>query len=121
MTDTSRTATTPYRIENPEEFARNMLRLFEEGGRAMIGLLERPDAKISPFSAASEVSEAAKTVADIASVWMADPAKLLEAQGTLVRLYIDLLDNSIRRLLGENVEPIVKPEPSDNRFKDPEW
>jgi hypothetical protein len=41
MTDTSRTGTTPYRIENPEEFARNMLRLFEQGGRAMSGLLER--------------------------------------------------------------------------------
>ena len=29
--------TTPYKIDNPEEFARNMLRLFEEGGRAMFG------------------------------------------------------------------------------------
>ena len=27
----------------------------------------------------------------------------------------------MRRLLGENVEPVVEPEPSDNRFKDPEW
>ena len=83
MTDTSRTGTTSYRIDNPEEFARNMLRLFEEGGRAMSGLLERPDAKMSPFSAASEVTEAAKTVTDIFRIWMTDPAKLAEAQGAL--------------------------------------
>ena len=24
-------------------------------------------------------------------------------------------------MLGEDVEPVVEPEPSDNRFKDPEW
>lgn len=112
---------TPYRIENPEEFARNMLRVFEEGSRAMSELLERPDAKISPYSAASEMAEATSTLADIARVWLTDPARLAEAQGTLMRSYIDLWNASIRRLLGEEVEPVAEPEPSDNRFKDPEW
>jgi len=27
----------------------------------------------------------------------------------------------VRRFFGEGVEPLVAPEPSDNRFKDPEW
>jgi polyhydroxyalkanoate synthase len=121
MTDSAAKDTTSFRIKNPEEFARNMLRLVEEGGRAMAGLIERADGKVSPYSAASEVTEAAKTAADIARVWMTDPAKLAEAQGTLVRSYFDLWNNSVRRLLGEDVEPIVEPEPSDNRFKDPEW
>ncbi len=112
---------TPYRIENPEEFARNMLRVFEQGGRAMNELLERPDAKISPYSAASEATEAMGTLADIARLWFNDPSKLAEAQGSLVGSYIELWNNAIRRLLGENVEPVVEPEPSDNRFKDPEW
>ena len=112
---------TPYRIENPEEFARNLLRFFEEGGRAISELLERPDAKISPYSAASEMTEAAGTLADIARVWLADPTRLAEAQGTLVSSYLDLWSASIRRLLGETVAPVVEPEPSDNRFKDPEW
>lgn len=112
---------TPYRIENPEEFARNLMRFFEEGGKAMSELLERPDAKISPYSAASEMTEAAGTLADIARLWLTEPAKLAEAQGTLVSSYIDLWNASIRRMLGEQVEPVVEPEPSDNRFKDPEW
>jgi polyhydroxyalkanoate synthase len=121
MTDTSHSGTTSYRIDNPEEFARNMLRLFEAGGRAMSGILERPDAKVSPFSAASEVTEAAKTVTDIFRIWMTDPAKLAEAQGALMRSYADLWSNSLRRMMGEDVEPIAEPDPSDNRFKDPEW
>lgn len=112
---------TPYRIENPEEFAQNLLRFFEEGGRVVSELLERPDAKISPYSAASEMTEAAGTLADIARLWLADPAKLAEAQGTLVSSYLDLWNTAIRRMLGEEVEPVVEPEPSDNRFKDPEW
>ena len=45
--------TTSYTIDNPEEFARNMLRLFEEIERAMFGMLARSDAKISPYSGAS--------------------------------------------------------------------
>ncbi len=122
MTETiTKPATTPYRIENPEEFAHNIMRFFEEGGRALSELLERPDAKISPFSAASEVNEATKTLTEIARVWLNDPARLAEAQGTLVSSYLELWNNAIRRLLGEKVSPVAEPEPSDNRFKDPEW
>ena len=112
---------TPYRIENPEEFARNLLLVFEEGGRAMSELLERPDAKMSPYSAASEMTQAVGTLSDIARLWLSEPAKLAEAQGTLINSYIDLWNSSIRRLLGEKVAPVAEPDPSDNRFKDPEW
>lgn len=121
MNEQPRTPVTPYRIENPEEFAQNLLRFFEEGGRAMTELLERPDAKVSPFSAASEITEAAGTLAGIARLWLTDPAKLAEAQGTLVSSYLELWNTSIRRMLGEEVEPVAEPDPSDNRFKDPEW
>ena len=121
MTEQPHIPTTPYRIDNPEEFARNMLRLFEQGGRAMGDLLDRPDAKVSPFSAASEATEAIATLTDIARLWLTDPAKLAEAQGSLVSSYIDLWNNALRKLLGEQVQPVAEPDPSDNRFKDPEW
>ena len=122
MTNMSPTAAPPsYRIDNPEEFVRNMFKLFEEGGRAMSEFLERSDAKMSPYSAASEMSEAGRTIADIARVWMTDPTRLAEAQGSLLRSYADLWNNSVRRLLGEDVKPVIEPDPSDNRFKDPEW
>ena len=81
------------RIENLEELARNLLKLFEMGARAMSNLVERSDGKLSPYSAASEITEAAETVADIAAIWMSNPAKLAEAQGALVRSYLDLWSN----------------------------
>jgi polyhydroxyalkanoate synthase subunit PhaC len=121
MTEHQHIHMTPYRIDNPEEFARNMLRVFEEGGRAMSELLDRPDAKIGPYSAASEATEAVGTLTEIAGSWLAQPAKLAEMQGALMTAYIELCNNTMRRLLGENVTPVAAPEPSDNRFKDPEW
>lgn len=112
---------TPYRISDPEEFTRNMLKLFEEGGRAMADFLERSDSRNGPYSAASEISEASRTMADFWRHWMTEPAKLVEAQGTLLRSYMELWGHSMRRLMGEEVAPIAAPEPGDNRFKDPEW
>jgi polyhydroxyalkanoate synthase len=98
-----------------------MLKLFEEGGRAMSGMLDRSDAKISPYSTASEISEAARTLGDIMRVWITDPQRMAEANGSLMRSYAELWNQSIRRFLGEEVKPVVEPDPSDNRFKDPEW
>ena len=108
-------------IEDVEEFAHNLLQLFEVGGRAMANLLERSDGKLRPYATASEIVEAAATAAQIGAVWTTDSVKLAEAQCALIRSYLDLWNQSARRLLGEEVEPLVTPDPSDNRFKDPEW
>jgi polyhydroxyalkanoate synthase subunit PhaC len=110
-----------YRIDNPEEFARNMLRLVEEGTRAMTDLMERADAKPSPFSPANEMSVAQETLTTIAEKWMADPAKLAEQQTKLYASYAEVWNNTLKRMMGEQVTPVAAPEPGDTRFKDPEW
>ena len=79
-----------YSVDNPEELARNLLKAYEAFGMALSGMIERADSKSGPFSAASEMSEASKTFADISRLWMADPARLAEAQSDLVRGYTDL-------------------------------
>jgi polyhydroxyalkanoate synthase subunit PhaC len=104
-----------------EEFARNMLRLFEEGGKAVSGLMERPDTKVSPYSAASEMAQATTTINEIANLWMSNPERVAKAQNDLMVSYVELWNNSIRKMMGEPVEPVIEPEPSDNRFKDPDW
>ena len=89
--------TTAYKIDNPEEFARNMLRLFEQVELAMFGMLARSDAKISPYSGASEVSEAAKTVSDIfLRMWLTTPPSWPRRRGrySLLRGSVEQLDPS---------------------------
>jgi polyhydroxyalkanoate synthase len=110
-----------YRIANAEEFGRNMLRLMEEGGKVMGGLFERANGKLSPMNAASDLTEAGKLFGEIAQHWMADPGKLVEAQGELWRDFLQLGTASLQRLMGGEAAPVVEPEPGDNRFKDPDW
>jgi polyhydroxyalkanoate synthase subunit PhaC len=110
-----------YRIGNAEEFGRNILRLMEEGGKVMSGLLERANGKLSPMSAASDLAEASKLFSEIAQHWVADPGKLVEAQSELVRDFLQLGTASMQRLMGGEAPPVVEPEPGDNRFKDPDW
>jgi len=110
-----------YKIGNPEELGLNLLRLFEQGGRVLTEFIERADTKMGPYSAAAEITEATNTLSDLTRHWMADPARFAEAQGSLMRAYADLWNNTVFRMLGQDVAPVAEPEPGDNRFKDPEW
>jgi len=110
-----------YRIADPEEFNRNMLRLVEEGGKVLSGFLERSNGNAGPISLASEATEATKLFTEIAQHWITDPGKIAETQGALMRDYMELAGATAQRMLGAAVPPVAEPEPGDNRFKDPEW
>ena len=112
----------PTQTNQFEALARNMVRLFDQGTKAFTTLAERTNSNGSgPYSMASEAGEAAKSLGEIARHWVTEPSKLAAAQGELFRNYADLWGRSFRRFLGEEVKPVVEPEPGDNRFKDPDW
>jgi polyhydroxyalkanoate synthase len=112
----------PVATDQFEAFTRNMVRLFDQGTKALSTLAERSAANgQGPYSLAAEAGEAAKSLGEIARHWVAEPGRFVAAQGELFRSYADLWDRSVRRFLGERVEPVVEPEPGDNRFKDPDW
>ena len=110
-----------YRIADPEEFGRNMLRLMEQGSKVLSGILDRTDAKSGPYSTAAEMTEATKLFAEIAQFWAADPTRLVETQGALVRDLMQLAGSTAQRFMGASVPPVAEPESGDNRFKDPDW
>ncbi len=110
-----------YAVSNPDEFVRNMLLLWAEGGRAMAGLLERADSKGGPYSTASEMTEATRIMTEVAQQWMGDPTRTLEAQGDLVKGYMEVWSTAMQRMAGQSVEPVAEPEAGDARFRDPEW
>ncbi len=111
-----------FKVENPEEMAQNMFRLVEEGGKVMSGLLDRSESQGGPYSAASEVTQATQAFAEVAQHWMLnDPTHLAEAQTRLAQGYMEIWNNTLKRMMGEEAPAVVQPEPGDNRFKDPEW
>jgi polyhydroxyalkanoate synthase len=119
--DNSPTTEQPLMVSDPEEFVRNMLLLWAEGGKAMATMLERADSKNGPYSAATEMTEASRVMSEVARQWMSDPARTLEAQSDLVRGYMDVWTSTMSRMLGQQADPVAKPEAGDARFRDPEW
>jgi polyhydroxyalkanoate synthase len=103
-----------------EEFARNVARIMEEGGKAMAAYL-KPREEGRRDDQYSEVTEVAKTLGQVADYWLRDPRRALELQSSLGKSYLDLWANAVKRMVGENVEPVAEPDPGDKRFADPEW
>lgn len=110
-----------YQIQNPDVFADNMLKYFEHVGQAYARFVERPDSSVSPFSAASELTEATRAMTEIGQQWLSNPMKLAEAQMDLASGYGKIWNNVLRRMAGEDLPPVAAPSIKDNRFKDAEW
>ena len=110
-----------YRIADPEAFGRNMLKLVEEGGKVLSGMLGRTNGNGGPYSLASEATEAAKLFSEIAQHWATDPSKLASTHAALLRDYLQLAGSTAQRFMGAETVPLAEPEAGDNRFNDPEW
>ncbi|PLX36668.1 MAG: class I poly(R)-hydroxyalkanoic acid synthase [Hyphomicrobiales bacterium] len=111
----------PYAIKNPEAFAQNLARIFEEGGKAMAAYVRpREEGKVDS-EVADELTEIVKTLAQVGEYWFSDPQRAIEAQMRLWVGYMDLWGNAMRRMVGEAAEPTAEPDPRDKRFKDDDW
>jgi polyhydroxyalkanoate synthase len=52
---------------------------------------------------------------------LANPAQMVQAQMGLWRDYITLWQNTARRMMGAEPEPVIESDPKDKRFADPAW
>ena len=106
---------------DPSQMARNVARFFDELGKVVSAVAEKTNAQGGPYSFSSDFDEAAKVLGSVAEQWASTPSKLVDAQSELVQGYVELWGRSVRRAMGEKVEPVVEPQPGDNRFKDEDW
>ncbi len=104
-----------------EAFSRNLARMVEEGGKALAAYLKpREEGEING-ELSDDVTDAVKSLGRVAEYWMSDPRRALELQTSLGRAYLDLWAGAVKRMAGEQTEPVVSPDPKDKRFADPEW
>jgi poly[(R)-3-hydroxyalkanoate] polymerase subunit PhaC len=104
-----------------EALSRNIARLIEEGGKALAAYLKpREEGKIKG-ELAEDITDAVKSVGRVAEYWMSDPRRALELQTNLGRAYLDLWAGAVKRMAGEQTEPVATPDPKDKRFDDLEW
>jgi polyhydroxyalkanoate synthase subunit PhaC len=103
-----------------ERFSQNVARLIEEGGRALAAYL-KPREEGQVKGEAQEMAAVVKTLGQVMEYWLGEPQRALELQARLGTSYLDLWAAAVRRMVGEKTEPVVKPDPKDTRFADPEW
>lgn len=102
-----------------EKLSTNLARaaLAAQGAIAEVALRQAdrtPQLNPDPFSVAPALTEVMGRLA-------AQPDRLMRAQAELFSRYMELWQNSARRLAGAAPEPVATPHKSDKRFADPDW
>jgi polyhydroxyalkanoate synthase len=104
-----------------EAFAKNLARMVEEGGKALAAYLKPREGGQIHAGLSDEMNDMVKTLGEIANYWLSDPSRAVELQSRLGKTYLELWGAAVKRLSGESAEPVIKPDPRDKRFADPEW
>jgi polyhydroxyalkanoate synthase len=103
-----------------EEFAKNLARMIEQGGKALAAYMKpREEGRIDGEYA--EFVDVVKTLGHVGEYWMKDPQRAVELQFGLGKSYLDLWANSVKRMAGEETSPVIEPDSRDKRFADDEW
>ncbi len=106
---------------DPEAFAKNLARVVEESGRALAAYLKPREEGELRDQVAEQITDAVKSIGQVAEYWLADPKRTIEAQTSLMQSYLDIWASAVKRLSGEEAPRPVSPAPNDARFKDPDW
>jgi poly[(R)-3-hydroxyalkanoate] polymerase subunit PhaC len=104
-----------------EAFAHNLARMVEEGGKALAAYMKPREKGEISGELSDDVADAVKSLGRVAEYWLSDPRRALEVQTSLGRAYLDLWAGAVKRMAGEQTEPVAKPDSKDKRFADPEW
>jgi len=104
-----------------EAFSKNLARMVEQGGKALAAYMKPREEGQRDSGLSDEMTDMVKTFGEVANYWLTDPQRAVELQSRLGTAYLELWGAAARRLSGEEAGPVIKPDPKDKRFADPEW
>ena len=108
-----------YRIGDPGEFARNLVRVGIQSQRLLGDFFRNQAMKFG--SEPVDPLNLGGTFLELLRGMVADPAAIMESQFALWRDYMTLWENTARRMMGGESHPVIAPAAGDKRFKDREW
>jgi polyhydroxyalkanoate synthase len=113
----------PFRFQamDVERLSSNIARMVELGGKALAAYMKPRETGAHPSDTPDSVTDVVRTLGHVAEYWLKDPNRTATAQSQLAQRYMDLWAQSLKAMSGEPAEPVVKPDPRDGRFKDPQW
>lgn len=104
-----------------ERFSHNVARLIEQGGKALAAYLKPREEGSATIDYPDQVRDAVKTLGQVLEYWLSDPQRAVELQRRLGTAYLELWGSAVKRMAGEEAAPVVRADPKDKRFADPEW
>ena len=109
----------PYAVTDPSQFAKNMMHVASQSQRLLSDFIKRQASKtghepLDPLNLTGAFTALLKGMA-------ANPAALVDAQFQLWRDAMSLWEQTARRIMGGDAEPVVAPKPGDKRFRDKDW
>src|SRR5580700_5084760 len=117
MADETKTETPGFKLPDPAEI-----------GRSMADIAERSQRIVGEWLKRQANEEHAPDPLNIASAFMemtarliANPARLVAAQMGFWQDYMTLWQNTARRIMGAETDPVIAASSSDRRFKDDAW
>lgn len=119
--DTDRLDLSEFQVRDPDEFVRNLVEVFDQSRKVMDSFVDKSDSQVGAYSAFQELNDATKTMGDLWQTWFSQPVRLAQAQTELAHGYVEIWNNYLRRMMGDEVEPTYVGKKRDNRFKDPAW
>jgi len=103
----------------PADVAATMAKIAEKSQRILSGYLARQSEQGGMGMA--DPLNVTGAFLEMTTRMLSDPARMLEAQASLWQDYMTLWQQTTRRFLGHDTEPVISPEPADRRFKDEAW
>jgi polyhydroxyalkanoate synthase len=107
------------KLIDPAELSKAMTNIAERSQRIVADFLSRQSAE--PGSQSMDPLNIGQAFMEMTTRMISDPARLMEANLSLWQDYMTLWQNTARRLMGEQTEPVAKPDSADRRFKDEMW
>jgi len=118
MTDEKSPEEPGFRLPDPGLVSRTMAEVAERSQRIVADFLKRqtenPAGNADPLNIGSAFLEMTTRL-------MTHPQRLVQAQLGFWQDYLTLWQNAARRMLGEQLPPVISEDPRDRRFKDEMW
>ena len=121
MSEEKQASLLEYIVNNPESFAQNMAKVVEGTGKAIAAYTNSKNSGELKKNLDDEFSEVASTLSKVGQYWVSDPQRALELQSKLISGYMDIWNNTLTKLSGQNDIDAVDVPDSDKRFKDEDW
>ena len=91
----------------------------EHTGKVWEKFIQQPTSAEDP--AACVLNDFSEALKELGEAMMEHPDKLIDDQMDLLKKQQALFQNTVLRLMGKEVEPVVEPAKGDKRFKNTEW